>query len=340
MNFLTDVPMQQGIFEIPRRPRRNRTSDSWRGLAQETRLAASQLIAPLFVMNTPGKQPISSMPGIYRHSIDSLLQEIEELQAYGVQAVNLFCYNENEKKDHLGTEAYRTGNLLQRSIQAIKSRFPKVLVLADIALDPFTSHGHDGLIDASGIVLNDPSLVALTEMSLRAAEAGVDLVSPSDMMDGRVGYIRKQLDSHGFHGVGILAYCVKYTSALYGPFRDALDSAPQIGDKKSYQMSPANVREALLECALDEEEGADMLLIKPAITSLDVIARVRTQTNLPLGAYQVSGEYSMIKAAAEKGWIDGDRMMMESLIAIRRAGADFILTYAAKDAAKSLGFRP
>ena len=334
--LLNNTPMQQGIFDIPRRARRNRWNPAIRGLTCETRLSPEQLIAPVFVTNMPGKQAISSMPGVFRHSIESLLKEVEELLQVGVQSINLFCFNEEEKKDPFGTEAYRKENLLQRSIQAIKNRFPEMLVMADIALDPFTIHGHDGLIDDFGIVLNDPSLIALGEMSLRAAEAGADLISPSDMMDGRIGYLRKVLDNAGFCTVGILSYCVKYTSALYGPFRDALESSPRIGDKKNYQMNPANAREALFECKLDEEEGADLLLIKPAITSLDIIARLRMQTLLPIGAYQVSGEYSMIKAAAQNGWIDGDLMMMESLLAIRRAGADFILTYAAKNVATTL----
>ncbi len=333
---LNELPTRHDIISITRRPRRNRSNESIRSLVCETHLAPEQLISPLFVKDSPGIDPIKSMPDVYRFSIDALLKEVEELLNAGVRTINLFCFNEESKKDYFGTEATRACNLLQRSITAVKTRFPEVLVMADIALDPFTTHGHDGLIDPYGTVLNDPTLIALGQMSLRACEAGVDFISPSDMMDGRIGFIRKLIDSNGFATVGILSYCVKYTSALYGPFRDALESSPKIGDKKNYQLNPANSREALLECLLDEQEGADLLLIKPAITSLDIIAKLRSQTMLPIGAYQVSGEYSMIKAAAERGWIDGPRMMLESLTAIRRAGADFILTYAAKEAALAL----
>jgi porphobilinogen synthase len=273
------------------------------------------------------------MPDIFRLPIEDLLEEIEEILSLGIRAINLFCHIPDDKKDSMGTEAYRTNSLLPRAIRAIKKQFPELLVIADIALDPFTDHGLDGLINEHMYVVNDPTIVALGHMALRAAEAGVDIISPSDMMDGRVAYLRHLLDTHGFCHVGILSYAVKFASSLYAPFREALDSSPRKGDKKTFQVNPANSREALLECALDDQEAADMLLIKPAITSLDIIAKVRSQTLLPIGAYQVSGEYAMIKAASSNGWINGDEVLMESLIAIRRAGADFIFTYAAKEAA-------
>ncbi len=328
---------QDGFLEITRRARRNRKSSALRALIQETRLHPSHFVAPFFVIDDLDKKiPITSMPGVFRFGIESLLKEIEANLQLGIRAINLFCYTTEEKKDSLATEATRQGNLLQRAIATIKKELPEVLVMADIALDPFTDHGHDGIVDDAGSILNDPTIVILAEMALRAAEAGCDIVSPSDMMDGRIGFIRKALDSNGFHQVSILSYAVKQASSFYGPFRDALDSAPKFGDKKTYQMSPANVREALLECMLDEEEGADMLLVKPAITNLDIIAKVRAMTNLPLGAYQVSGEYAMIKAAHEKGVLDEKKAFLETLTAIKRAGADFIVTYAAKDACEAL----
>jgi porphobilinogen synthase len=276
------------------------------------------------------------MPGVFRWPIRDLLIEIEQLTSVGICAVNLFCHIPDQRKDNQGSEAYRADGLLAMAIRHVKKAFPELLVMADIALDPFTDHGLDGLIDHQNIVLNDPTLVALGQMALCAAEAGVDLISPSDMMDGRVAYLRKLLDEHGFCRVGILSYAVKFASSLYSPFRHALGSAPKRGDKKGFQVNPANSREAQLECLLDDQEGADMLLIKPAITSLDIIAKVRAQTLLPIGAYQVSGEYSMIQAAAQNGWINGEQVLMESLLAMKRAGADFILTYGAKEAATLL----
>ncbi|MDB6081478.1 MAG: porphobilinogen synthase [Chlamydiia bacterium] len=328
--------LTDGFLEITKRPRRNRKSDALRSLIQETRLHPNDFVAPFFVVEGSCKKiPILSMPGVFRFSIDELLKELTGYVDIGIRAINLFCYTPEEKKDSLGSEARREGNLLQQAIKMIKNKYPELLVMADIALDPFTDHGHDGIV-INHRVANDPTIEALSEMALRAAEAGCDVVSPSDMMDGRIGYIRKALDKAGFHDVGILSYAAKYASAFYGPFRDALDSAPKFGDKKNYQMNPANSREALLECALDEEEGADMLLIKPALTNLDILAKVRQQTMLPLGAYQVSGEYAMIKVAAEKGILDEKRAFFESLLAIKRAGADFIFTYAAKQVAEEL----
>jgi porphobilinogen synthase len=274
------------------------------------------------------------MPGIYRYSLELLLKEVEALQKLGIRAVDLFCYVPTEKKDAQGTEAVKQGNYLQQAIRLLKQEFPELCVMADIALDPFTTHGHDGVVNAYGIVDNEATLPILAKMSLLAAEAGADIIAPSDMMDGRIAYIRHALDGAGFMSVGILSYAAKYASAFY-PFREALNSAPKFGDKKGYQMNPANVREALMECHLDEWEGADMLLIKPALPYLDVIAKVRQITTLPLGAYHVSGEYAMVMAAAQNGWLDSKKVFTECLMAIKRAGADFILTYAAKQVAEN-----
>lgn len=318
-------------IELARRPRRNRKSPAIRRLVQESHLQASDLVVPCFILEGEKQQePIVSMPGIERVSIDLLLKQVETYVQGGILAVDLFPVVPVERKDPGATEALREDNLVCRTIQALKKEFPELCVMVDVALDPYTSHGHDGLIDSTGYVVNDPTLEVLAQMSVLASAAGADVIAPSDMMDGRIAYIRRALDQAGFEQVNILAYAAKYASAFYGPFRDALGSAPKFGDKKQYQMDPANVREALLECALDEEEGADMLLIKPALPYLDVLAKVRAQTQLPLGAYHVSGEYAMIMAAGEKGWLNPVRCMHESLLSIKRAGADFILTYAAK----------
>lgn len=322
--------MLDGFLEITKRPRRNRKSAALRALVQETTLSPSDFVAPFFVVEgSHTKIAIPSMPGVFRYSVDELIKELDSYIALGIQAINLFCYTQEVKKDPFASEAIRQGNLLQKAITEIKKAFPELLVTADIALDPFTDHGHDGVF-INNKILNDPTVEILCEMALRAAEAGCDIVSPSDMMDGRIGYIRKALDKAGFHDTGILSYAVKQASALYGPFRDALDSAPKSGDKKSYQMNPANIREALLECALDEEEGADMLLIKPALTNLDIIAKVSEVSHLPIGAYHVSGEYAMIMFAAEKGVLNAEKALFETHLSIKRAGADFIFTYAAK----------
>lgn len=320
---------------LERRPRRNRQTAAIRSLVQETHLQTSQLVAPLFIVDGRNqRQAIASMPGVFRHSIDLLIQEVAILFELGIRAVDLFCFVPREKKDAHGTEALRRGNLLQQAVQELKREIPDMCVMVDIALDPFTDHGHDGIVNVNGEIDNDATLQVLGEMAVLAAEAGADIVAPSDMMDGRVAFLRRALDQAGFVNVGILSYAAKYASAFYGPFRDALNSAPQFGDKKSYQMNPANVREALLECALDESEGADMLLIKPALAYLDVIAKVREVTSLPIGAYHVSGEYAMVMAAAERGWLEADRVFEECLLAIKRAGADFILTYAARQMAE------
>lgn len=329
------VEMAELEIDLSRRLRRNRKSKAVRSLVQETRLHPGHFIAPLFVLE--GKnvtEPIQSLPGVSRVSIDLLLKEAGELAAAGVNAIDLFCVVAPDKKDPFGSESRRERNLLVRAVEALKAEFPEICVMVDVALDPFTDHGHDGVLDSEGDVDNDATLVALGEMCLLAAAAGADVVAPSDMMDGRVAYIRTVLDKEGYSDVSIIAYAAKYASAFYGPFREALGSAPKFGDKKRYQMNPANWREAILECSLDEIEGADMLLIKPALPYLDIVCRVRESTCLPIGAYHVSGEYAMVKAAAERGWINGERVMYESLLSIKRAGADFIFTYAAKEMSK------
>lgn len=324
-------------IDLPVRLRRNRKSPAIRSLLQETRLHPSDFVVPFFVLEGNNvKQPISSMPDVYRYSIDLLLKEVEECLKLGIQAIDLFVVVAPEKKDHLASEAMREDNLLIRSIHTLKKEFPELCVMADVALDPFTDHGHDGLVNHQGEILNDETLVALGKMSLLAAQAGVDILAPSDMMDGTVGYLRTIMDQSGFSKVNILAYAAKFASAFYGPFRDALSSAPKFGDKKTYQLNPANKKEAFLKCQWDEFEGADMLLIKPAIAYLDILAKVKDSTNLPVGAYHVSGEYAMVKAAAQMGWIDGGRVMEESLLSIKRAGADFIFTYAAKEVARAI----
>ena len=273
------------------------------------------------------------MPGQFRLSTDELVRECEELYALGVGAVNLFGYS--IEKDELASKSYDPAGLVQRAVRAIKKAVPELCVQTDVALDPYTTHGHDGLV-INGEIVNDESVEVLCKMALSHAEAGADWIAPSDMMDGRVGAIRNALDVQGFSQVGILAYSAKYASCFYGPFRGALQSAPKSGDKKTYQMDPANTREALREISLDLEEGADVVMIKPALTYLDVISRVRDTFDVPVAAYNVSGEYAMVVAAAEKGWLDRDRAMMEMLLSIRRAGADMILTYFAKDAAAYL----
>lgn len=332
-----DSFIQNYSIELPIRPRRNRKSPAIRSLIRETHLLPHQLVAPLFIIEGNNKrETIHSMPGIERLSIDQLILEVKELYHHGIRAIDLFPVIPKEKKDPYGKEAINPQNLSTRAIKALKQEVPEMCIIVDVALDPFTSHGHDGVVNDDGLILNDPTLYMLGEMSVLAAEAGADIVAPSDMMDGRVHYIRQILDKAGFEDVNILSYAAKYASAFYGPFRDALNSAPKFGDKKTYQMDPSNSREALLECMLDELEGADMLLIKPALPYLDIISKLREKTQLPLAAYHVSGEYAMVMAAAEKGWLDADKILLESLLSIKRAGADFILTYAAKRIASQL----
>ncbi len=333
----SNLLVETSPFSLQKRPRRNRQTAAIRGLVQETHLHPSQLVSPLFIVEgQTQKQVIASMPGVFRYSLDLLIVEVQQLYQLGIRAVDLFCYVPAEKKDVYGSEAIQPANLLQQAIRLLKQEFPDLCVMVDIALDPFTTHGHDGVLNSQGMVDNDATLQVLARMSILAAEAGADIVAPSDMMDGRVRYIRQALDQEGFQSVGILSYAAKYASAFYGPFREALNSAPKFGDKKHYQMNPANVREALMECQLDELEGADMLLIKPALPYLDVIAKVREITTLPLGAYHVSGEYAMVMAAAQQGWLDASRVFEECLLSIKRAGADFILTYAARQVAEKL----
>jgi porphobilinogen synthase len=324
-------------LQLTKRPRRLRRNASIRSMVRETTLTVDDLIYPMFVMEGENERvEILSMPGCYRYTLDLLLKEIADAYNLGIKAIALFPVVAEEKKDDNGTESYNPDGLVQRTVKAIKAQTPDIIVITDVALDPFTTHGHDGVIDAEGNILNDETVDILVKMSISQAEAGCDMVAPSDMMDGRVGAIRQGLDAHGFTGVGILAYSAKYASAYYGPFRDALDSAPKFGDKKTYQMDPANAREALTEIELDIAEGADMVMVKPALAYLDIIHQVKANCNVPVAAYNVSGEYAMIKAAAQLGWIDEKKIIMETLLSMKRAGADLILTYFAKEVAAIL----
>lgn len=319
------------------RPRRLRRTPALRRMVRENHLTVDDLIYPMFVMEGEGqKVEIASMPGCYRYSLDLLLKEIAECWELGINAIALFPVISDSKKDDTGTESYNPEGLVQQTVKAIKQNIPEIVVITDVALDPFTSHGHDGLVDETGKILNDPTVEVLVKMAVSQAAAGADMVAPSDMMDGRIGAIRKALDAAGYIDTAILAYSAKYASAYYGPFRDALDSAPKFGDKKTYQMDAANAREALKEVALDIAEGADIVMVKPALAYLDIICQVCEATNLPVAAYNVSGEYAMIKAAAQLGWIDEKRIILESLTSIKRAGADLILTYFAKEVALML----
>lgn len=312
------------------RPRRNRQTSQIRELVQETELNASKLVSPLFLLEgQQRREAILSMPGIERLSLDHAVRECGRLMELGVRAVALFPVIPKEKKDRMGAYSLHEEGLMVRACRELKEAFPELCLVADVALDPYTDHGHDGLISTSGRVQNDETVEALCQMALLFAEAGADIIAPSDMMDGRIGAIRGELDRQGYKETLLLSYAAKYASSFYGPFRDALGSAPKFGDKKGYQMDPRNQREAVREALLDEREGADMLLVKPAGPYLDVIAKVREATVLPLGAYHVSGEYSMVMAAAKEGWLDPVRVFEEALIGCRRAGADFILTYAA-----------
>ena len=313
------------------RPRRNRKSAVIRDMVQECRVEAHHLIFPLFIIEGQNqKTEVSSMPGIYRYSIDVLLKEVEECMNLGLRAFDLFPNIEESLKDPIASESYRKGNLYLRAIKEVKSRFPEACIITDVALDPYSSDGHDGLVK-DGKILNDETLEILGRMALAHAEAGADIVAPSDMMDGRIGYLRNTLDQAGYTDVSLMSYTAKYASAFYGPFRDALNSAPKHGDKKTYQMNPANQREALIEARLDEAEGADFLMVKPALNYLDVVKALHDQSDLPIAAYNVSGEYAMLKAAAQRGWLDEQRSTVEVLTSIRRAGASAILTYHAKE---------
>jgi porphobilinogen synthase len=332
VNSTTDKPSNP-----LQRPRRLRRTATLRRMVRENTLTVDDLIYPMFV--TEGKAQkveITSMPGCYRYSLDLLLKEIAEVSELGINAIALFPVIPENKKDDTGTQSYNPDGLIQQTVKAIKQAIPEIVVITDVALDPFTSHGHDGLVDENGTILNDPTVEVLVKMALSQAASGADFVAPSDMMDGRVGAIRQALDAEGYVNVGILAYSAKYASAYYGPFRDALDSAPKFGDKKTYQMDAANAREALKEIELDIAEGADIIMVKPALAYLDIICRVKEATNLPVAAYNVSGEYAMIKAAAQMGWIDEKQVILESLTSMKRAGADLILTYFAKEVALML----
>jgi porphobilinogen synthase len=322
------------LLNLPIRPRRNRRTAAIRDLVRETELTPSHLIYPLFVHAGNEDQPIESMPGCTRWTVDGLLKEAGEAHALGVPAVVLFPAISDRLKTRDASEAWNAKGLVPRAIRALKAEFPALTVITDVALDPYNSDGHDGLVSDDGRILNDETVAALCSQALCHADAGADIVSPSDMMDGRVAALRSALDGADYADVGILSYTAKYASACYGPFRGALDSAPKFGDKKTYQMDYANAREAEREAALDEAEGADMLMVKPATLYLDIIHRLRARTTLPIAAYHVSGEYLMIKAAAASGWLDEKKMVLETLTGIRRAGADMILTYFAKDVAK------
>lgn len=324
------------LTKIIQRPRRNRKSPAIRALLAEASLNVQNLVMPYFVLEGKGKSAeVPSMPGIQKFSIDLLLKDIKVLTNYGVKAVALFPCIKDALKDKRATESANPKGLLQTSIRKIKSTFPDLVVITDVAMDPYSSDGHDGLVK-DGEILNDATLPILAEMAVSQAQAGADFVAPSDMMDGRVGFIRQALDEAGFSSVGILSYTAKYASGFYGPFRDALGSAPRGGDKKSYQMNPANRREALLEAELDVREGADIVMVKPALAYLDVIAKIKETFDVPVAAYHVSGEYAMIKAAAAQGWIDETAVVREALLSIKRAGADIIFTYFAKEIAKEL----
>ena len=316
------------------RYRRLRKNAAILRMVRETHLSVSDLIFPLFVCEGKGvRQEISSMPGVYRLSIDNILKEVKECQSLGIPAIILFGIP--AKKDARGSEAYNPKGIVQRTICEIKSVVPEMLVVTDVCIDEYTDHGHCGVVK-KGRVLNDPTLELLSIMALTHAKAGADIVAPSDMMDGRVQAIRKALDKSGFSEIIIMAYSAKYASSYYGPFREAADSSPKFGDRCTYQMDPGNSDEAMREVLQDIEEGADIVMVKPALAYLDIIYRVRQAVKVPVAAYNVSGEYSMIKAAGEKGWIDAERAMMETLLSIKRAGAHLILTYFAKDAAKIL----
>jgi porphobilinogen synthase len=317
-------------LSLRERPRRNRKSAAIRDAVRQTSFGPERFIYPLFVHEGDQQIPIGSMPGCFRHSPAGLVAEVERAVAVGVRMVALFPAIHESQKDPTGSESYNADGLVPRMIKALKHRWPELMVVTDVALDPYSSDGHDGIVAPDGRILNDETVEVLCKQALAQARAGADVIAPSDMMDGRVGAIRDALDDEGFSEVSILAYTAKYASAFYGPFREALDSAPKRGDKKTYQLDPANAREAVREAALDEAEGADLLMVKPAGPYLDVIRTLRDHTALPIAAYQVSGEYAMLKAAAERGWLDERKVVMESLLAIRRAGADIVLTYFAR----------
>lgn len=324
-------------MDLPIRPRRNRKSAAVRGLVRETSLSAAHLIYPMFVQEGEEDSPIDALPGCTRWSLPGLVRECRRLAELGITCVDLFAVVPPEKKDDIGSEAWNPDGIVPRAIRAIREATPEMCIMTDVALDPFSTYGQDGLVrefgDGGYEILNDETVEALCRQALCHARAGADIISPSDMMDGRIAALRRALDAENFQQVSLLSYTAKYASAFYGPFRGALGSAPKFGDKKTYQMDPANAREALREATLDAAEGADMLMVKPATLYLDVIAAMRRETHLPIAAYHVSGEYLMLKAAAASGWLDEKQATLEALLSIRRAGADMILTYAAPQVA-------
>ena len=316
--------------------RRLRKNSAIREMVQENRLHPSNFIVPLFFMEGENKkEEIASMPGYFRYTLDLLIKEAKDCYELGIRSALLFAKIEDSLKDNEGKEAINTDGLMQRAIRLLKSEVPMMYLMSDVALDPYSMHGHDGIVDGQEIV-NDQTIEVLAEMALTHAEAGVDMVAPSDMMDGRIGAIREKLEDEGYPNVGIMSYSVKYASSFYGPFRDALDSAPGFGDKKTYQMNSANASEAMAEVDNDIDEGADIIMVKPGMPYLDMVKQISNQFDVPVSVYQVSGEYAMIKAASQKGWLDHDKVMMESLIGFKRAGAKLIATYFAKEAAKLL----
>ena len=316
------------------RPRRNRKNAAIRSMIEETKLGAEHLIYPIFLKDGSNiQEEVASMPGNYRWSLDKLIPEFEKWMELGIRTFDLFPAVDEHLKDQLGSYSYADENFYLHVIRSLKERFPEAVLMSDVALDPYSSDGHDGVV-IDGQIVNDVTLPLLAKMAVAQAQAGIDIVGPSDMMDGRVGVIRSALDNSGYTDVSIMSYTAKYASAFYGPFRDALNSAPKSGDKKTYQMNPANKREALIEAALDIQEGADFIMVKPALCYLDIIHLLKEEFNTPITAYNVSGECAMVYAAAKQGWLDYDRTVMEMLLSIRRAGADGILTYFAKDFAK------
>jgi porphobilinogen synthase len=323
------------MIHLPQRPRRNRKNAAIRSLVQENSVTLNDLIFPLFLIEGKNqKTEVNSMPGIFRYSSDLLLKEIESCLNLGLTTFDIFPALNEQLKDKQATEAFNEKGLYLSTIKAIKSKFPEAVIMTDVAMDPYSSDGHDGLV-INGQIVNDQTLEILAKMAVAQAEAGADIIGPSDMMDGRVGVIREALDANNFTDVSIMSYTAKYASAFYVPFRDALDSAPKFGDKKTYQMDPANSKEALKEAELDYMEGADFLMVKPALSYLDIIKSLNDNFTLPIAAYNVSGEYAMIKAAAQKGWLDGDKARDEVLLSIKRAGASIILSYFAKEFAES-----
>lgn len=330
----------QFLSSLLKRPRRNRKSPKIREMCQETFLLAKDLVLPLFVCEGENQeQPISSLPGVFRYSEEGILSQAERALELGITSLLLFPVIPKERKDATGSEAYLEDNLINRMLSKLKATFPELCLMVDVALDPYTDHGHDGLVNTKGEILNDLTVEALGRQALASARAGADVLAPSDMMDGRIGYLRRLLDQEGHHQTSLLAYSAKYASSLYAPFRDAVGSKLQFGDKFTYQMHPGNIREALLECQLDEDEGADFLLIKPGTLYLDVVAKVRQCTQLPLGVFHVSGEYAMVMAAAERGWLSAEAVFYETLLSMKRAGADFICSYAAVSVAEEMKSR-